>query len=252
MVVAAVLAGVAVSAAAAWRLMPAADAPALALVPPAVTAAPATAGAKPAAAVAPAAVPVAHADEQLALRELAALWGTTLAEGDACQAGLKQNLRCHQGKGGLYDLRLLNRPAIVTLREGASVGYAVLVSMDDNNVTLLMNGQTTTIPVAALASRFDGAFTTFWRMSRFYRDQIASGEQGPDVDWIAAKLAQLNGVKTPAENQPLDARMRELLRKFQTQQNLKADGVAGPRTYMRLNQLTGVAEPRLLIAKAGK
>jgi hypothetical protein len=35
--------------------------------------------------------------------------------------------------------------------------------------------------------------------------------------------------------------MQNLLREFQKQQNLKADGVAGLRTYMRLNQLGGVA-----------
>jgi general secretion pathway protein A len=242
MVAAAVLAGVAVSAAAAWRFMPApaaqVQAAARAVLAPMVSA--------------PAVVPVAHADEQVALRELAGLWGSTLPEGDACQASLKQNLRCHQSKGGLYELRQLDRPAILTLRDGASVGYAVLVAMDDNSATLRMDGKTQTVGVAALAALFDGAFTTFWKMSRYHRDQVAAGEQGPDVDWIAARLAQLNGVGAPAENQPLNARMRELLRAFQAQQNLKADGVAGPRTYMRLNQLTGVAEPRLLAAKAGK
>ena len=43
--------------------------------------------------------------------------------------------------------------------------------------------------------------------------------------------------------------MIKLLREFQAKQNLKADGVAGPRTYMRLSQLGGVDEPRLLAAK---
>jgi general secretion pathway protein A len=249
LVAAAVLAGVAVSAAAAWRFMPA---------PAKVTNAPVTqqivaAPTAPAPVLsAPAGAPVAYADEQMALRELAGLWGAALTDADACQAALKQHLRCYQGKGGLYELRLLDRPAILTLRDGASVGYAVLVAMDDSRVTLRMNGKTQTVSVAALTSRFDGAYTTFWKMSRFYRDQIAPGETGPDVDWIAARLAQLNGLNPPAENLPLDARMRELLRSFQAAQNLKADGVAGPRTYMRLNQLTGVAEPRLLLAKAGK
>jgi general secretion pathway protein A len=43
--------------------------------------------------------------------------------------------------------------------------------------------------------------------------------------------------------------MQRLLREFQARQNLKADGVTGPRTYMRLSQLGGVAEPRLLATK---
>jgi len=245
LVAAAVLAGVALSAAAAWRLKPAPPAPAkVAVRAPAPSAAPVAALA--------ATLPRAYKDEQLALRELAGLWGTALPEGDTCQVALRHNLRCHQGKGGLYELRLLDRPAILTLRDGASVSYAVLTAMDDASVTLRMNGKTQTVAVAALASRFDGAFTTFWKMPRFYRDQIAGGEQGADVDWIAARLAQLNGIAAPADNQPLNGVMVEHLRRFQAQQNLKADGVAGPRTYMRLNQLTGVAEPRLLAAKTGK
>ena len=199
------------------------------------------------------AAPLAHADEQGALRELAALWGKPLPAGEeACAAALKVNLRCHQGKGGLYELRLLDRPAILTLRNGATVSYAVLTAMDDASVTLRVDGKQQQLDAGALASRFDGAYTTFWKMPRFFRAQIAGGDQGPDVDWIAARLAQLNEVAPPPESKPLNARMRDLLRSFQAQQNLKADGVAGPRTYMRLNQLTGVAEPRLLAAKTGK
>jgi general secretion pathway protein A len=79
------------------------------------------------------------------------------------------------------------------------------------------------------------------------------------VDWIAARLADLNKSAVPAGARPLDEPTRRLLRSFQAAQNLKADGVAGPRTYMRLNQLSGVEEPRLLaaaiapaLAKAGK
>ena len=118
-------------------------------------------------------------------------------------------------------------------------------------VTLRVNGKSQTIGIGTLATRFDGAFTTFWRMPRFFRDQVARGDQGPDVDWIAGRLAQINRVPAPAAGQPLDAATFDLLRRFQTQQNLKADGVAGPRTYMRLNQLSGASEPRLLAAKTG-
>ncbi|MES2316051.1 MAG: AAA family ATPase [Pseudomonadota bacterium] len=247
MVAALVMAGVAVSAFAAWRMNKA---------PPAAARLEARAPAKAPAPVTPAvlqaALPIAHADEQRALRELSGLWGTALTPGDACTLALRQNLRCYQGKGGLYELRQLDRPAILTLRDGARVSYAVLTGMDDSSVTLRMNGKTQTIGVAALTARFDGGFTTLWKMSRFYRDQIGAGDQGPDVDWIAASLAQLNKLAAPATNQPLNPATREHLRRFQSQQNLKADGVAGPRTYMRLNQLTGVAEPRLIAAKTGK
>ena len=244
LVAAAIGAGIAVSAAAAWQLLPPPPAPVKAIARMAPRIAPKTA--------APA-LPIAYSDEQQALRELAAFWGEPLAQGeDACQLGLKQNLRCYQGKGGLYELRLLDRPAVLTLRDGQKVSYAVLTSMDERSVTLRVEGKEQTLDTGALAARFDGAYTTFWKMRRLFRDQVAAGEQGADVDWIAARLAELNKLPPPAEHQPLNARMRELLRAFQSQQNLKADGVAGPRTYMRLNQLTGVGEPRLLVAKTEK
>ena len=195
------------------------------------------------------AAPLVHAQAGDALRALAAMWGEPLpGEGDACQLALKLNLRCHLGHGGLYELRMLDRPAILTLHDGQKIGYAVLVALDDNNATLVLDGRKQVLPVAALAARFDGDFTTLWRMPRSFRDQLVEGARGADVDWIAASLAKLNGVAAPAANAPLDASMLALLRTFQAAQNLKADGVAGPRTFMRLNQLDGVAEPRLLAA----
>jgi general secretion pathway protein A len=243
-----VLAGAALSAAA-WQVAPRKAAPPVVQAAPAAAvrvAAPAPVAKAP---LAPAnTAPLLFEKPDEALRSLATLWGETLAAGEPCQLALKLNLRCHQGHGGLYELRMLDRPAILTLHEGAQVGYALLTALDDSSVTLNFNGDKQVLPLAALAARFDGEFTTLWKMPRTFREQLVEGARGADVDWIASTLAQLNHVAAPAANTPLDAAMLALLRSFQSAQNLKADGVAGPRTYMRLNQLSGVAEPRLLAA----
>ena len=192
------------------------------------------------------ATPGGHESAEPALRELAGLWGQTLAEGDTCAAAQLQELRCHQGKGGLYELRQLDRPAVVTLRDGLLTRHAVLVALDDARATLSVGGAKQVVSIGSLAARFDGSFTTFWRAPRAFRDQVPAGGQGADVDWIAARLAQLDRAAEPASGQLLDQDMQARLRAFQAAQGLKADGMAGPRTYMRLNQLGGVAEPRLL------
>jgi general secretion pathway protein A len=241
----AVLTAAAISAAAAWQVMPHKDArPAVALN--AAPARPVAAARAPIAPAPAAVVPAGHVRVVDALRELAALWGAPLPAGEPCHAALKLNLRCHFGRGGLYELRLLDRPAILTLHDGPKLSFAVLVGMDDASATLSVGGQRQRVPLAALAPRFGGEFTTFWKMPRAFRDYIAAGEAGPDVDWIAERLAELNGAVAPPVDTPLGGHTSQLLRAFQEQQNLKADGVAGPRTYMRLNQLSGVAEPRLL------
>ncbi|PWF46023.1 ExeA family protein [Massilia glaciei] len=241
------LAGAAISAAAAWQLLPFAAAPAPAAArarpkPVAVARAPAPAPATVAAAVAP----LGHALADDALRELASLWGAPLPEGEPCAAAIRIDLRCNQGRGGVYDLRLLDRPAIVTLREGQDQRHAVLTRLDDKTATLSLNGVSQVVDLATLAARFDGSYTTFWRIPRSFRDEVRAGEQGADVDWIAARLAQAAGQPAPPPNAYFGSASQQLLRAFQNQQNLKADGVAGPRTFMRLNQMSGVAEPRLL------
>ena len=249
------LAGVAISAAA-WQMLPHQQ-----------QAQPATAQAAPAVVTQVAARPspasievasVAGADfaagksENDALRALAALWGPSFAgiAGSSpkatCEAAQRANLRCHQGRGGLYELRLLDRPAVVTLHDGPRTGYAVLVGMDQDSVLLAVDGRRQRVAIPAFVARFGGEFTTFWRMPGAFRDVVGQGDRGPDVDWIAQRLAGLNKTTAPALDQPLAARTQEWLRAFQAGQDLKADGVAGPRTYMRLNQLSGVAEPRLV------
>jgi general secretion pathway protein A len=245
----AALAGAALSAAAAWQALPRNPAPQRAANAPAPVVAMAAAKAPVQHTPAPATKELAvQAREADALRELAALWGQPLAPGEPCQAASKANLRCYQGKGGLYELRLLDRPAVVTLHDGARQGYAVVSAVGESSVTLVANGRRQEIDLAGFVPRFDGSFTTFWKVPRGFRDQVAAGDHGADVDWIAERLAQLNKSAPPHLDQPLDARTRELLRAFQQKQNLKADGVAGPRTYMRLNQLSGIDEPRLLAA----
>ncbi|MCS0614130.1 AAA family ATPase [Massilia kyonggiensis] len=236
-----VLAGAAISAAA-WQAVP--------HRPASVPAAPVVVQAQPA----PAKVnmqpkPLALATQDDALRELGALWGQQLPAAAACDAAPRLGVRCYQGRGGLYELRLLDRPAIVGLHDGARVGYAVLIGMDDDTATLAINGQRHTVSLGLLATRIDGEYTTLWKVPRGFRDQVGPGDSGPDVDWIAARLAELDGKRAaPPAGQVLDEPTRRLLRAFQVKQNLKADGLAGPRTYMRLNQLAGVDEPRLLAA----
>jgi general secretion pathway protein A len=245
LVVGGALAGAAISAAA-WQAVPHTAAPTVA---GAALAAHAQPSAHPKAAVAAApAKPLLLATQNEALRELGAMWGQQLPPDQPCQGAPKLNLRCYQGRGGLYELRLLDRPAVVALHDGQKLGYAVLSDMDENSATLSVNGQRQKVSVGALAARFDGEYTTLWKAPRGFRDEVHPGDTGPDVDWIGGRLAELNKQPSPRTGQPLDEPTRRLLRAFQSKQNLKADGVAGPRTYMRLNQLGGVDEPRLLAA----
>jgi general secretion pathway protein A len=199
------------------------------------------------AAVAPAEAKPAQADTAAPLRQLAGMWGLTLVDGDPCASAARANLRCLQTKGGIDELRQLDRPAMLKLHDDpVAANYVLLIALDDKQATIVAaGGKQQTISVEALSARLDGEFTTFWRAPRAWRDEVSSGDHGPDVDWLARRLSQIYDLKKPQENQPLDAALRKRLVEFQGAQNLKADGVAGPKTFIRLYQLGGVQEPRL-------
>ncbi|MGK5044810.1 AAA family ATPase [Janthinobacterium sp. GB4P2] len=242
-VAAGVLAGAVVTAALAWHFMPHASVPV-----PAVTApAPALAASVPAASAAVAAsAPASVPDRNAVLRQLAALWGEQLPAGDACQAGSRAGLRCLHSRGGIAELRVLDRPAMLALRDGQGAEQlALLTRLQGETATLMLDGKQLSLPLGQLAQRSDGIFTTFWRAPRSWRDEVPQGARGADVDWLAQRLAQQRGLPAPAANLSLDAEMQGQLRAFQQSQNLRADGLAGPKTYIRLMQLGDNAEPRL-------
>jgi general secretion pathway protein A len=212
--------------------------------------APAVGAAATAAAVGAPALPASAADggarPDPLLRQLAALWGPSLPPGEPCQVAARFNLRCLQTRGGMAELRQLDRPAVLTLHdEPAMPRYALLTALDAGGATIALDGKSQRLSVDALAARYDGSYVTFWRAPRSWRDEVTDGDRGPDVDWLARRLSQLYGLKKPAENQALDAALMRRLREFQAAQHLKADGVAGPKTFIRLYQLAGVQEPRL-------
>ncbi|PHV17341.1 peptidoglycan-binding protein [Janthinobacterium sp. BJB303] len=236
-----VLAGALVTAALAWHFMPRAGVPAPAAIAPALAA---SVPAASAAAAAP--VPAGVPDRNAVLRQLAALWGEQLPAGDACQAGARAGLRCLHSRGGIAELRVLDTPAMLALRDGQGVEQlALLTRLQGETATLMLDGKQHSLPLAQLAQRGDGSFTTFWRAPRGWRDEVPLGARGADVDWLAQRLAQQRGLPAPAANLPLDAEMQGQLRAFQQSQNLRADGLAGPKTYIRLRQLGDNAEPRL-------
>jgi general secretion pathway protein A len=185
-------------------------------------------------------------EQAAAYRQLAQLWHLTLPAGEPCQAAQSIDLRCYQGSGGFAELRQLDRPALLTLRDaGNTIYYGLLTSMTDASALLEIGGVPQRVSLVQLAAHFGGEFATFWRAPPAYRKQVASGDRGTEVDWLAQQLATLNGIKPPAANQPFDPALARQVRQFQLAQGMSADGVAGQRTFMQLNRAAGLDEPRL-------
>ncbi|PPE70672.1 AAA family ATPase [Caldimonas thermodepolymerans] len=179
-------------------------------------------------------------DEQEAWRQLAAAWQLQLGpRGDACQAAQRQGVHCYRtARSTLAQIRLLDRPGILTLDDGSRDGGRVLLTRLTAEEAVLRVGDIAhTVPLSALAQVWRGDFATFWRAPAGY-DNKAVSDRGPVAEWLAQQLAKVPGL--PSEG-PLRARIQA----FQLAEGLEADGLAGPVTFMQLNRVIGVDEPRL-------
>ena len=179
------------------------------------------------------------------LRELAGLWGQPLPEGAPCLTALTVGLRCLHSHGGWDELRALDRPALLVLHDLATPSYALLVGYDGAGARLRIGGQERLIQPDSLSARFDGEFYTFWRAPGDWRDEVAAGDRGAQVDRLARRLAQLGGQEAPPAGRPFGPNLQKSLRDFQLSQRLKVDGVAGPNTLIRLLEPHAGKEPRL-------
>jgi general secretion pathway protein A len=183
-------------------------------------------------------------DSNAAWRELAQAWKVTPPEGDPCRALQKEQLQCFSRNLSLAVIRELGRPGILTLDAATGApSYALLTGLGRDSATLRAAGTEQTVTLAALAARWQGDFSTLWRMPPGYTGQ-ASNPSGETLEWISTKLGG-DGAAPSQPRREFDAQLKTRLRAFQLAHGLAADGQPGPMTFMQLNRAAGVEEPRL-------
>jgi len=188
------------------------------------------------------------ADEETAWRQLGAAWRFAApAEADPCAAALQEQLQCfRRSAASLALIRTLDRPGILTLHDGeGGAAHALLVGLGDATATLRIDGRERRVALGALAQRWRGDFATFWRTPPGYEKTLLDGQAGQAVDWLAQQLAALDGAAPDAGTQRVDTALKARVQAFQVAHGLEPDGLAGPTTFMQLNRVSGIDEPRL-------
>jgi general secretion pathway protein A len=187
-------------------------------------------------------------DITTAWRELAPAWKLPATTADPCQSARTQFLQCYRSAQlSMPLLRQLARPGILTLQSGKNApAYAVLTGLSDQTATLQIAGQTHQIKLIALAKLWRGDFATFWQAPPGYQPDLRDGSTGPAVDWLAARLDQLDGATSkPTGAAKLDKVLREKVRAFQVARGITAEGRPGPMTFMQLESALGLQSPKL-------
>jgi len=187
-------------------------------------------------------------DEKTAWRELLPMWGIDGDSGDPCAAAARRQVRCSRFGATLPMLRSLARPGLVWLRDdnGRST-TALLLSLNDKRATLRAGDETLAVQTTALAKVWRGDFATAWRPPQGYVAVVAAGASGPIVDHLATQMAGFAGEPAPPPGQAMDSELLAKVSRFQAAHGLPVDGKAGPTTFMQLNRVIGVDEPRLAV-----
>jgi general secretion pathway protein A len=195
----------------------------------------------------------ANTTDAAAFRRLLALWGTAMADDkDPCGQAAKAGLACLDQRGSWTQVRILNRPAILTLTDDRGQRHrVVLSSLDDKAATLNLGEHNERVSIDDLSRDWFGEFTVIWKPKTARTRLLSLGMQGDEVRWLRRSLNALaGGSSDPEHGDVYDQELAIAVQNFQREHRLNVDGIAGVQTQVVLD--TALADPNspLLLSNA--
>ena len=190
-----------------------------------------------------------------AAAELMRLWAVRASEATPrtlteCPPVLAPGLLCQSSPISLDALVALRRPALVFLeaapanaasgapaRSGAGAGagaWAVVLGADALRVRLWLGDIVVDVERVDFSRHFRGRHLAIWRAPVALARLPSPGDSGPEVDWLAARLAAQEQSSAPHGPAELDEAMRTALRDVQRVHGLSPDGRPTPATLRAL------------------
>lgn len=169
-----------------------------------------------------------------------------MEDGTPCFYAETQGLTCMESHRDMDYLRALNRPAVLSIYDGAgNVYYATLVELDGEQVVIDFAGEQQKISLQQLEKFWHGEFVLLWNKPPGYELIIKPGYEGEEVRWITRKLNQIDQSVALPETSVYRPELVEKIIEFQLSQGIEADGIVGINTLIHLNNATGVSAPLL-------
>ena len=189
--------------------------------------------------------------QRLAYQHVFEAWGADLADGGdsmiPCDLAPSTGLQCLTRTGSWTDIRRMNLPVVLELwDQGTLPFYAAVTALQDDVMTLHLGNEVNQVTPAALRDLWYGSFVVLWRMPPDYRGNLQRGDRHASVAWLRRQLATL--AKTPlsgAEVELFDASLYDAVVAFQREEQLLADGVVGPATWIHLADRLDLPAPEL-------
>ncbi len=187
-------------------------------------------------------------DRETAMRLVLQHWGVALGElgtETPCERIQRFGLACEVDQGGWSRVRDFDRPALLKLQdERGNSGYAALSALQAEYVVLDFPDGPQTIALRDLDPLWTGDYLLIWQPPPIGTQVIGPSASPQAVRWLRKLLAQVPGLGLEdQESGRFDAQLDRAVRAFQQQSGLKVDGIAGPRTLIRLHNAVNMPGP---------
>lgn len=165
-----------------------------------------------------------------------------------------QGLRSLSAAGSIGDLRYMNKPAVLALKDAAGVlYYGLLTSLRGDRAAVTVGDETRTVDIGEITKWWSGDYVLLWREPPKYKENVRLGQTGPAVEWLEERLALVQGRPLPPEGAgSYDRRVEEQVKQFQLVNGMVPDGIVGPRTVIGLSGAVASGDPSLNSEKGGK
>lgn len=181
-------------------------------------------------------------DEDAAYSSLFSAWGVAYrrpASGSGCDAAKAHGLECLFRTGSWNKIRRYDLPALLVLTlPGGGRRQVALVGLEDDSVTLKIDGYERTFSLTEVDRYWDGPFILLWPPPHGIR-MLSPGMQGEAVRWLRRSLDAAE--EKPSQAAPSDLFDAELTRRvlaFQGNRSLHPDGLVGTETLVHLVHVT--------------
>ena len=150
---------------------------------------------------------------------------------------------------GNLQLVAIDRPGIIWIKEdNGRLKSHLLMALDDDSVLLKTDSGDRRESLQWFNERWNGAYLFLWHSPSDIKSLRLGDKDSIALDWVQSQLQLIDSNYLPfitGGNYTEVIRNRVL--DFQTLQGIRADGVVGRQTIMRLNQLSDPNIPRLRV-----
>jgi len=192
-------------------------------------------------------------DTDSAFATLFGLWDIdyTRGQASACQQALNNGLYCLFQRGSLSQVKNMNHPVILTLRDQDSQQHQVVLSgLKDGIASISVADTLYDVSAAELGDYWFGEYLLLWQPQIDKPKQFVPGMRDADVRWLRQSLAEIQGEPVPPMDSDLfDQDLETRVRDYQRQRRLTIDGLVGYQTQIAINSdLSTLQGPRLIVA----